>query len=198
MTEDFTFFQNTFYKVIRKFPCICLLLLLAFLSQPKSAEAAENDSLTESAKQRANKAALYSAILPGSGQVLNKKYWKVPVLYAGFGTLVYFIQQNQKNYTTYKDAFLFRNDSDPSTVDEFPNLTNDDLKVRKDFYRRNRDLSYILTGVVYTLNIIDAYVDAQLRDFDVSENLSMKTGPFFHTSPRGELATGITFTFSLK
>ncbi len=155
-------------------------------------------SLTSTAKHRANRAALLSAVLPGAGQVYNKSYWKVPVLYAGFAALIYFIDFNQKNYKTYKTAYLYRTDADSTTIDAYPNYTNDDLLVRKDYYRRNRDLSYIVTGVVYVLNIIDAYVDAHLKDFDVSDDLSLRPKPYFNLDYHGMPVAGISLTLKLN
>lgn len=135
-----------------------------------------NDSLTAASKKRANKAALMSAIVPGLGQVYNKKYWKLPIIYGGSAVLIYFISENNKEYKKFRQAIIYRNDKDSSTVDDFPRFTNEDLSVRKNYYRRNRDLSYIFTGLLYTLNILDAYVDSQLMNFDISDNLSLHSG----------------------
>jgi hypothetical protein len=134
------------------------------------------DSLTIHANRRANKAALMSAVIPGLGQTINKKYWKLPILYGGSAALIYFIDANNKEYKNFKKALVYRNDNESLTLDNYPRFTNEDLTVRKDFYRRNRDLSIILAGVLYTLNILDAYVDAQLLNFDVGDNLSLHTG----------------------
>ena len=135
-----------------------------------------NDSLTIAAKKRANKAALMSAILPGLGQIYNEKYWKLPILYGGATALIYFISENNKEYKKFKQAIILRNDDDSTTTDDFPRFTNEDLSVRKNYYRRNRDLSYIFTGLLYTLNILDAYVDSQLMNFDISDDLSLHSG----------------------
>ncbi len=178
--------------------CVFFSLVVFNLMNPGTASASEPDSLSLKSKKRANRTALSSAVLPGLGQAINKKYWKIPVIYAGFGTLVYFIDFNNGYYHKFKTAYLYRNDSDPSTIDDYPRYSNDDLKVRKDYYRRNRDLCYILSGVLYTMNVIDAYVDAQLLDFDVSDNLSLKTGPCLETNPFGEPMAGIKFTLNIK
>lgn len=158
----------------------------------------KDTSSTAMAKRRANKAALFSAVLPGLGQAYNHKYWKMPIIYGGFGTLIYFVSSNNSQYQKYVKAIKFRNDGDASTVDEFPRLSNEDLTARKDFYRRNRDLSYIFTGVLYVLNIVDAYVDSQLMDFDVSDNLSLRTGPVLFQSGQTNTFAGIQLTFTLK
>jgi hypothetical protein len=155
-------------------------------------------SLTATAKHRANTAAMYSAIIPGTGQIYNKSYWKVPVIYAGFGVLVYFISFNNDNYQTFKKAYSYRIDGDSTTDDGYPNYTNDDLLVRRDYYRRNRDLCYVFVGVVYVLNIIDAYVDAHLKDFDVSDNLSLHTSPFFNLGAGGAPVAGLSLCLKIK
>jgi uncharacterized protein DUF5683 len=124
------------------------------------------------------KATILSAVLPGAGQVYNKKYWKVPVLYAGFATLGYFIKFNNDEYKTFKEAFIFRVDGDESTTDDYVGIYSDqDLERLKDFYRRNRDLSIVGISLLYILNIIDANVDAHLFYFNVSDELTMNWQP---------------------
>ena len=175
-----------------------LVSTFLFLVNIANAQIAQKDSISLSAKERANRAALFSAIIPGLGQVYNKKYWKLPILYAGFGTLYYFISSNNTELKKYKTALILRNDNDSNTVDQFPRFSDADLTVRKDFYRRNRDLSYILTGVLYTLNIIDAYVDSQLMDFDISDDLSMHTAPTLFQTPGSEMRAGLQLIFTFR
>jgi len=135
----------------------------------------------------ANKAALYSALLPGAGQAYNKKYWKIPVVYAGFGTLIYFIHSNNTEYVKFRDAYSFKASASPDSTlynvyaDKYP-LSS--LLEGRDYYRRNRDLTYILTSVWYILNVVDAAVDAHLFDYDISDNLSLQWKPEFYTPSR--------------
>lgn len=133
-------------------------------------------------------AALYSTMLPGLGQAYNKKYWKIPVLYACIGGITYSIIYNNNNYLTYRTAYRIRKDNDPSTVDEFADITsknylNDDnlLSLTKG-YHRWRDLSIFGAALLYVLNIVDASVDAHLFLFDVSDNLSVNVQPVFITT----------------
>ena len=184
--------------IMNKFFFLVLFIFVTVEFSFAQEKSADTLSLTSTAKHRANKAALYSAILPGSGQVYNKSYWKVPVIYAGFGVLVYFINFNNDNYQTFKKAYTFRIDGDSTTDDGYPNYTNDDLLVRRDYYRRNRDLCYVFVGVVYVLNIIDAYVDAHLKDFDVSDDLSLHTSPFLNLSAGGTPVAGLSFCLKIK
>lgn len=124
------------------------------------------------------KASVYSTLLPGAGQVYNRKYWKVPVIYAAFAGLGYLAKWNDDKYDIYRTAYRFRIDGNPETVDHFTDVYSDnDLKLLRDYYRRNRDLSLIFAGLVYVLNIVDASVDAHLFYFDVSDNLSMNIVP---------------------
>lgn len=183
-------------RQLRAFIPASLFCLLFFTPTTSFGQKAESDSLTALYKKRANKAALYSALLPGAGQVYNKKYWKVPILAAGFGTLIYFIDFNNDYYQEYKTAYANRIDGDSLTTDNYPNYTVNDLSVRKDYYRRNRDLCIILVGGVYVLNIIDAYVDAQLKGFDISDNLSMKISPSLQLSRDIEPISGLRVTFT--
>lgn len=122
-----------------------------------------------------SKAAFYSAIVPGLGQVYNKKYWKVPLVYGGLGTGIYFFANNNKKYHQFRDEYKKRlnGTSDPNDP-YFKNLSNSKLIDGQKFYQRNRDLSALITAGIYILNIIDANVDAHLMQFNVNENLTIK------------------------
>ncbi|MGM0613726.1 MAG: DUF5683 domain-containing protein [Bacteroidota bacterium] len=127
-------------------------------------------------KQSPKKAARLSAMLPGLGQAYNEKYWKIPVVYAALGTSTYFIINNNKEYKKYKNAYIARTDNDSTTVTSLK-FTTDNIKLRRDYYRRNLELSIVITAGIYVLNIVDAAVDAHLFDFNVNENLSMRIEP---------------------
>jgi hypothetical protein len=132
------------------------------------------------------KASILSAVLPGTGQIYNKKYWKAPVIYAAFGTLGYFYVDNHKNYIHFKDSYKYRIDENPDTSDEYVGVyTDDNLKLLRDYYRRNTELTIIIGFAVYALNIIDAAVDAHLFGFNVSDDLSLKAEPAFSPSLQG-------------
>ncbi|WP_046757409.1 DUF5683 domain-containing protein [Kordia jejudonensis] len=120
-----------------------------------------------------SRAAFYSAILPGLGQAYNKKYWKIPIVYAAMGTGIYFYISNNKQYNRYRTAYKQRL---AGVKDEFSLLVPDEnaLIDAQEFYQRNRDLSLLLTVVAYVLNIVDANVDAHLLQFNVSDDLSFR------------------------
>ncbi len=143
-------------------------------------------------------AAIFSALVPGLGQAYNKKYWKIPIIYTGFGVLGYFVYTNADRYDSYQQAYHFRVDGDSLTVDEFVNDYSDaDLLTLKKYYRRNLEISIIGTTVLYLLNIIDATVDAHLFYFDVSDDLSLRLEPYYYFSPQQKLFTGLSLKFDL-
>lgn len=127
----------------------------------------------------AHKATIYSAILPGLGQAYNEKYWKIPVIYGGFATLAYFINSNTKEFRKFKEAYNYVSSGDSSYTDNdyVFKYSQGSLQEGRDYYRRNMELSYILSVALYLLNIVDAAVDAHLWDFDVSDDLSMRIQP---------------------
>ena len=143
------------------------------------------------------KAVIYSAIFPGLGQIYNRKYWKLPLIYGGIIGLSYGISWNGQYYSDYKSAYSgIAVESPRENFDKWRDMTNlpsntdlssisdsdierykSQFKRKKDFYRRNRDLCIIGIVAVYAVSMIDAYVDAQLFDFDISPDLSMKVEP---------------------
>jgi hypothetical protein len=127
----------------------------------------------------AHKASVLSTVIPGAGQVYNKKYWKVPIVYATMGTALYFANENMQSFKKYKNALENRNNGQE---DLYPNVSDSEMLTVIDFYQRNRDISYILTAVAYILNIVDASVDAHLFDFNINENLSVSTQTTINTN----------------
>jgi hypothetical protein len=163
------------------------LLILLFLSliscaiqaqeSRSSINKTEKDSTQKQRVHSPKKAAVLSAIIPGAGQLYNRKYWKVPVLAAGAGALVYGFQFNQKNYKLFKTELIHRQSGAIEINTEFSNLSNSNLSELQDFYRRNRDLTVVGMALLYALNVLDATVDAHLFDFNVSEDLSLNIRP---------------------
>jgi len=141
-----------------------------------------------------------STALPGLGQAYNKKYWKIPAIYATFGVITYFLIDNQKNYVKYRDSYIARIDDDDQTVDEFPNLSTDAIRLYKNHYWKNRDLSILLLAAVYTLNILDAVVDAHFYTYDISDDLSLKftpvVNPNLQIGAKQSMYTGLSVSLS--
>lgn len=137
------------------------------------------------------KRALWLAIvIPGAGQIYNRKYWKLPIVYGGFVGCAYAMSWNNQMYHDYSKAYIDLMDDDPEThsYDQFLHLGSqiDDsnisryqnlFKQRKDRYRRWRDLSFFCLIGVYALSVVDAYVDASLSEFDLSKDLSLRVAP---------------------
>jgi hypothetical protein len=140
------------------------------------------------------KATMLSAILPGAGQVYNGKTWKVPILYAGILTDVYFIQYNHKRYERFRDALFAL---DKGETNQFPSLNRAALVRNVDYWRQNRDLTLLLMLGIYALNLVDANVDAHLSGFDISEDLTLKIAPQIGTLSASS-TTGLSFTLQFK
>jgi hypothetical protein len=140
------------------------------------------------------KATMLSAILPGAGQVYNGKTWKVPILYAGILTDVYFIQYNHKRYERFRDALFAL---DKGELNQFPSLNRAALVRNVDYWRQNRDLTLLLMLGIYALNLVDANVDAHLSGFDISEDLTLKIAPQIGTLSASS-TTGLSFTLQFK
>ncbi len=141
-----------------------------------------------------HKASMYAAVIPGLGQIYNKKYWKLPIVYAGFGGVAYAVQFNSFQYDRYRSAyrdFLIRDPQNKSYLDIIANspLTEEEitgpyadwfqrtLDNRRKYYRRYRDISYAGIVAVYLVQIIDATVDAHFKYFDISDDLSLNIEP---------------------
>ena len=131
------------------------------------------------------KATTLACIFPGAGQIYNKSYWKVPFVVGGFASMIYCIDWNNRGYQRFKKAYALLADYD-AHPDKYPDGPTDEFKGRysADFirnlrnnYRRNRDLCIIITGALYVLQIIDAHVDAHLKDYDISDDLTMNLEP---------------------
>ena len=143
------------------------------------------------------KAAFYSAVLPGLGQIYNKRYWKVPIVYLGIGTSIYFYKLNNDDYNRFRDAYKRRLAG--YTDDEFwgngttPIVSSDRLEDAQKTAKRNKDLSIAVAVLFYLLNIIDANVDAHLRQFNVNNDLTLE--PVFKLNP---IDTKANYSISLK
>jgi Family of unknown function (DUF5683) len=128
------------------------------------------------------RAAMLSAVLPGLGQIYNRKYWKVPLLYAGAALMGYYIGFNNKQYYLFKNAYILRKNGDQSEKTFYSRFNDPQaLSLNRDYFRRNRDLLIILCGMLYILNIADATVDAHLMNFNVSDDVNLAVVPSIQT-----------------
>lgn len=173
------------------FPLVVLLMVGATVRGQDSVTVIREDSLiiqsqdtvqlkTYSSRYDPRKALLYAAIVPGLGQIYNKKYWKLPLVYGGFVALGYGINFYQEGYIKYKKELFYNieNGYDADT-DIRPNDVYSTANYRRivDQYKRQRDFMIILMGGMYLLQIVDAHVDAHLKEFDLNPNLQVSIEP---------------------
>ena len=154
---------------------ICTLISLSISSQKIQKE------------KSPKKAAIYSAVIPGSGQIYTGRYWKIPIIYGGLVASAYFINDNNNQYNEYRDAALLSYE----TGEDQLGYTYSELITLKDYYRRNREISYFSFVGVYILNIVDASVNAHLFNFDVSDDISLNIRPYSTLSN-----TGVSFSLN--
>lgn len=140
------------------------------------------------------KAAFYSAVLPGLGQVYNKRYWKIPVIYAGMAAGVYFYKQQDDDYDRFRNAYKRRLAG--YTDDEFQGISDDRLINAQKTSQKNKSISIIVTVAFYLLNVVDANVDAHLRQYEVSEDLSLQPNfDYNHFNAQPQYGMSLTYRF---
>jgi len=172
------------------------LLICLGINSYSQTDSAKTDTIKPKHIKSPHKAMVFSMIVPGLGQAYNRKYWKIPIIYAALGTTVYLFNYNNNSYKEYKHAYIFKTDKDSTTYDPLPELTADEVITYEKTFKKYRDLSAILTFLFYTLNVADAYVDAHLTTFDVSDKLSMRVSPSMNISAFDKKPTGvITLSF---
>ena len=149
-------------------------------------------------EEKPNMAMMYSAVLPGLGQVYNKKYWKLPLLYGGGVALAYFIHYNNKLYVQYRNSLIALKDGDPRTQPLDTRYDQQTYERVTDYWRRNRDLVILSTMVVYLLNIVDANVDAELADFKISDDLAFRVEPSVEQTAMATNIIGLSIKLKLN
>lgn len=157
-----------------------------------------------------NKSVWMAMVLPGAGQIYNRKYWKLPIIYGGFVGCAYALTWNTKMYNDYSQAYIDimsdnpANDSYKDFIPSYIDIESNKeyyqnlFKNAKDAYRRQRDLSIFAFIGVYLLSVIDAYVDAELSDFDISKDLSMKLEPTVFNDVYRKRPQGIGLQCNIK
>lgn len=184
---------------------ICLLVAfsLAFVTPATAHPFFSNDkehktkSDTPKHPPRDPKKAMLMAIVPGLGQIYNHKYWKLPIVYSGFAVIGYFAITNRNYYKTFKNAYDCKV-TNPNCNNVLANKYSETtLKLIRDYYRRNMQLSYIIGGAWYLLQMIDANVDAHLSHWNISNNLSLEVAPVIQPfdMPHAPAYKGISLRF---
>ncbi len=143
-----------------------------------------------------HKATMYSALVPGLGQIYNKKYWKLPVIYGLAGIFIYTFDYNNNQYNKFTNGYL---DMKSGKIDTFEGYSNVETITKiRDNFKRNRDLNVIVLAAVYLLNVLDATVDAHLMDYDISNDLSLNLQPSLINSFDNQQAIGFTLSFNFN
>jgi hypothetical protein len=191
---------------------VVLTHILFFIFISVSVHAQQNDSLRTEYKKdsaqakkavkkaiygNARKATIMSACLPGLGQIYNKKYWKAPVIYAALGGLGYWGVTNHVKYKYYSDNLKAIYDDDENTINSTL-YSSDQLVTQKRYYQKYRDIAIIIGALVYLVNIIDANVDAHLKTFDISDDLSLQVNPYSNLDYNNKLQAGISLKLKFK
>lgn len=194
--------KKTIPYLILFFICFCSLakaqesdsLRLEFVKDSIHKKRAVNKAIYSTAR----KATIMSAVFPGLGQIYNRKYWKAPVIYVALGGLTYWGITNQVQYKYYSDNLKYENDDDPTTINVTRYKNSTDLITEKRYYRKYRDIAIMAGVLVYLVNIIDANVDAHLKTFDVSDDLSLQLKPYSTFDYNNKLQAGLTLKLNLK
>ncbi len=200
---------------------IVLLVPTKGMTQVLTADTISSPQKIKSVVVRSPKKATLYALIPGLGQIYNRKYWKLPLLYGGLGATLYGLNWNIKNYNKYKNAYLdyslfyeWKNRPEGSTLkkpkgerykkvyskdfkyekssDSFDKWFKMQLQNRKDSFKHDRDLCYIVLGAIYILNIVDASIDAHLSGFNVNDDLSINVLPSMSYSSLSGNTVGFT------
>ncbi|MDQ6756594.1 MAG: DUF5683 domain-containing protein [Bacteroidota bacterium] len=173
----------------------------AFKKTSQDTAARKNILALDSTSKKHNPkiATFRSAVLPGWGQAYNKKYWKIPIIYGALGTTAGIFFYNLKTYKLLRQAVIYRSDtitSNDALVDpRFINLSTESIRRNRNAFRQNVDYSVLFFIIFWGLNVVDATVDAHLKSFDVSNDISLKIKPGYNNINN---TAGITFIFSFK
>jgi hypothetical protein len=126
------------------------------------------------------RATIYSVLLPGLGQFNNEHYWKIPIVYLGISFGVYLVDYNNSQYQRFREAYNIKDKNDPALIETnelAKRYSAETLKYYRESFHRSRDYAWLYLGIFYALNIIDANVFSHLKDFDISDNLSLHMRP---------------------
>ncbi|MBS4062145.1 MAG: hypothetical protein KG029_17240 [Bacteroidetes bacterium] len=174
--------------------CLWIFVLL-LMSNTIFAQTATTVATSEPKLHSPHKASLYSAVLPGLGQAYNQKYWKIPIVYAGIGTISYLAITNRNEYRLAKEAQVYVSNGEEYPIENkyVGKYSSTDLITIRDYYRRNTEVSWIFLGLWYILNIVDATVDAHFFNYDISDEISLQLQPGFQlqTVPNTPKMAGI-------
>lgn len=184
-----------------------LIVVLTFTIQQLSAQEQDSTDFKEPVEfdttHSPKKAALYSALLPGAGQVYNHRakpkgkknaFWKIPIIYAGLGATAYFAVENHRLQKMFKDEYTYRVQNNGETnLENYDQYDNQGILTLYEQSQRSRDLMIFAFIAVYGLNVLDAHVEAHFVNFDVSKDLSLNIKPVMHDFSTPGLALSLNF-----
>jgi len=170
----------------------CIITASAFSQEKKTSAASPKASFTPNPRT----ATLLSALVPGTGQIYNRKYWKTPIVWAASYGCFYLVSTNYREYNSRRNVVIDRTINKPAVFsDAFADVSTEQLIVEEKQYRRFFEMGLAASLVVYALNVVDANVDAHLFDFDVSDDLSLHLSPGIFPGTR---AARVSLCFSVK
>jgi hypothetical protein len=204
-------------KGIKLLSCLFFLLFISFKSLAISTNPniilvgdTSEKAVKKAANKQAHRAAVMSAILPGLGQAYNKKFWKIPIVYAALAAGSYLLYYESSQYQLYHKELQIRYRHGDSLAtggyiqyggsNKLANFSTDNVNTEKVLYEKYRDFSIVGVVIIYALNVIDASVDGHFKTFDVSDNLSMTIKPktFFCAQSPFNLGAGISLSLRFK
>ena len=180
------------------FLCMSLFAYSHEISSPKQSHVKTSDSV-EVAKHSPTAAMLWS-IIPGGGQIYNKKYWKVPIIYGLLDVSCFFLTKYATDMMLYRTEFINRRDGHTELlIPSLADIPDENILAMKQKAQRNMEICIAATAIIYTLNFIDAMVDAHLYYFDVSDDLSLQWSPMVMPNPVNKAPSyGVGIVMSLK
>ena len=191
--------NNNLVNIFIKRSFLVLLILISYTFSFSQQDSTQSILVQQEQQHSPRKATIYSAVLPGLGQYYNKRYWKIPLVYAAIGGCLYTAIWNNKEYRNYREELVYRSNN----TGLFSNLdltkySNDNLLELSDYHRKWRDNFYIFTGLAHLLNIVDANVDAHFFNFDVSEDLSLNIRPYSYSVEIDKPIMGLSLRLNFK
>ena len=208
--------RSLFSKSLKLFAFLLILFLLAFFGELKAQDSLKTTISYEkkateerdSIKKRgflnnyfkedypSPKKAIILAIVPGMGQIYNKKYWKLPLVYGALGGVIYAINYNTRNYKRLRETYEAKTIPGSHAIDYFPSIPESAIKARRNSFDKNRQLSWIGLFGFYLISAGDAFVDAHLKTFDIDDDISVR--PVIHSTANGPPTLGLGLTIKLS
>jgi hypothetical protein len=191
--------------MLRNLLFLILVFAISSVSYAQDKSTKEEKQKIRKLNSKPRKAALMSTLVPGLGQIYNKRYWKAPIVWVGLGMTGFLYYQNRIYFNDFKREYGYLTDTSASTTSNIiingystAGKSADQIARQRDSYRYYRDLDLLIGLGIYALNIIDASVDAHLKEFDINDNLSLKVKPLLYANLNRQFTAGLTLNFRFK